>query len=227
MGSTQSRCDCDLPYGDGNIIFEASDMLVTGGAATATRVSKGELSWRFGATQTGVIMIPLGSVLFRSGLQDGLQEQFGTGAGTGAQGLPAPPATFTTPASVSGRPPFTGATQLTPPTSRPKGILIKSVTLRYAISGAALTQNNFGIAKTVWANNAAPVVTDLLTNAQNGLLLATQAQPYVTTIALPAGSQVFQTTVEQTIMMEWDPTTQGGGQLDVFSVRVAVSYNFN
>lgn len=224
---TQGRQDCDLPYVDGNIIFEASDMLVTGGTATATRVAKGELSWRFGANQVGVLMIPLGSVLFRSGLQDDLQQQFGSGAASGAQGLAAPPASFTTPASVSGRPPFTGATQFVPPTSRPKGVLIKSVTLRYAISGAALTQNNFGIAKTVWANNAAPVVTDLLANGQNGLALATQAQPYVTTIALPTNSQVFLTTIEQTIMMEWDPTTQGAGQLDVFGIRLAVTYNFN
>lgn len=133
---------------------------------------------------------------------------------------------FTTPAGVTGPPPFTGVTNLTPVTApRPKGILFREIYPVYAVAGAALTTNTIGLTKTVFSNNVAPAVTSLLTDAANGLATATNAQPYLTPIQIP--SPAYQTTKFASYILEWDVTTAGGGTAELFGVFMDIGFNFN
>lgn len=291
MSRTQGRYDADTPYGDGHIFVSALDGTLTSGTGTATRAGAGLFSLNLGATDTAILSIPLTSLIFRYGVQDYLQEQFGSTNAGGAQGKPVggftavvttqatagsavnvavntsvgftkgdnvnaggqftfitaiPDTThitlntltanltvnstiaqnvFTTPAGVSGPPPFTGVTQLTPPTApRPKGIGIRAIYPIYSIAGAGLSTNTIGLTKTVFSPNAAPVVTSLLANAANGLATATNAQPYLTPINF-ASPIPMQVTKYASYSIEWDVTTAAGTAV-LYGVFIDVNYNF-
>lgn len=133
---------------------------------------------------------------------------------------------FTTPAGLTGPPPFTGTSEFTPVTSpRPKGIFIREIYPVYLISGAAATTNTIGLTKTVFANATAVSVSSLLTNAANGLATATQATPYVTPIQVP--SPAWQTTKFAEYLLEWDISTTTGGAARIYGCFVDVGLNFN
>jgi hypothetical protein len=292
---TQGRLDCDTPYADGHVFFSAFDGSFTAGTGTPTRsgaAGSGLYSMALAATDTASLVIPLSGLMFRYGVQDWLQEQFGSQIAGGAQGLAVggytalstaaagpgsnvsvpvntsvgftpgraikagtqntfivsiPDAThivlqtltatlatnsvlteslFTTPAGVSGTPPYSGITQLTPVTvPRPKGIAIKAIYPVYSITTAAVTTNTIGITKTVFAPNVAPVVTSVLANAANGLATAANAQPYITPInfAEPAS---FQVSKYASLNIEWDVTT-AAGTANLYGVFLDIKYNWN
>lgn len=297
MSRTQGRLDSDTAYGDGHVFFSALDGTLTSGTGTATRNGAGSFSLNLGNTQTAVLTIPLTALIFRYGVQDWLQEQFGSTIAGGAQGLSVPGFTalvtttasagtnvnvavntstgftvgrkvlagtqntfitaipdsthitlavltasltagltisqdlFTTPAGISGAAPYAGGGTappgfMTPVTARPKGIALKALYPVYAIAGAAASLNTIGITKTVFANNAAPVVTNVLANAANGLATATQAQPYLTPINFST-PVTFQTTKYAEYSIEWDVTTPGGGTAQLFGIFLDLAYNFN
>jgi len=133
---------------------------------------------------------------------------------------------FTTPAGVTGPPPFTGVSQFTPVTSpRPKGIKFREIYPVYAVAGAALTLNTIGITKTVFTNVTAPTITNVLANAANGMNTATNAQPYITPVML-AASPVYQNTKYSSFNVEWDVTTAGGGTAQIFGVYIDIEFNY-
>lgn len=298
MSRTQGRSDQDLGPGDGHIFIPASAGQLSSGSGTFTRNASGSVSLNIGNSQTCVLDMRLESLLFRYGVQDWLQEQYGSQEAQGAAGLTVlgyttyttasiaagnsvsipvknsanftvgrtlvvdtvastvqefsvitsiPDAThivvnaianshssgiivqenaFTTPAGVTGPPPFSGTSSLVPVTApRPKGITFKEIYPVYAIAGAALTTNTIGLTKTVFSNNVAPAVTSLLTNAANGLATATNAQPYITPIQIP--SPAFQISRFAEYILEWNVTTPGGGTAELFGVFIDVGFNFN
>lgn len=293
MSRTRGRQDSDLGYADGHIFIGPEAFTATTGTAALTRNASGDFSLNIGASQTAVLQCPLDRLIFRYGVQDWLQEQFGSAQAGGSQGLPVggystlttasatagssvnvavinsgnftngrfvsagtqktqivaiPDAThitlatltvtlaagslisenlFTTPAGVTGPPPLTGTTSLTPVTSpRPKGIAFRELYPVYQLTGAAASLNTIGLTKTVFANATAPVVTNLLTDAANGLATATQATPYVTPIQI-ASPAVYQTTKFSEYMLEWDVTTAAGGAARIYGVFIDVLYNFS
>lgn len=221
---TGGRFEAKTPFTDGVIEIGAQDFQVMSGVtSTFVKAGKGLVTLHIGASLAPVIIVDLGAFFTRKlGLAPFLQEQFGTAAGVAG---PTSVANTSDPDAQSGIPPFTGASQLTPQKGFfPKGINILDVTLQYAIAGAALTGHTIGISKTVFANNAAPVVTDVLANAANGLATATQAQPYVTKIAVNSGFLVTDLTH---YILELDPTTQVAGTYDLSGATLHVSYNWN
>jgi hypothetical protein len=298
MSRTQGRYDSDTAYGDGQIFIPIGAGNLSSGTGTYTRNASGSYSVNLGNSQTAVIGIPLRDLLFRYGVQDWLQEQFGSSAAGGAQGKPVggfstystasaaagsnvsvavgtsagfsvgdnvlagtqktfitaiADAThltlatltatlasnsfisqnlFTTPAGITGAAPYKGGGTvppgfLTPVTSpRPKGLGIRAIYPIYAVAGAALTLNTIGITKTVFSNNAAPVVTNLLANAANGLATATNAQPYLTPINFASPISMLTTKYAEYII-EWDVTTAGGGTAELFGIFIDVNFNFN
>jgi len=132
---------------------------------------------------------------------------------------------FTTPAGVTGTPPYTGSSQLTPVTSpRPKGIAIKAINPVYTVTGTAATVNTIGLTKTVFANITAPVVTNIIANAANGLQTAVSATPYLTPINI-AQPVIFQNTKFSELLIEWDITP--GTTALLYGVFLDVVYNFN
>lgn len=139
---------------------------------------------------------------------------------------------FTSPAGITGVPPFkAGGTappgNLLPLTApRPKGIGIRAMYPVYSVAGAALTTNTIGLTKTVFSPNAAPVVTSLLANAANGLATATNAQPYLTPINF-ASPIAYQVTKFAEYIIEWDVTTAGGGTANIYGIFLDLLYNYN
>ena len=301
MSRTQTRFESDSAYLDGIIpLLPGADILATGasGASALTRIAAGEFSLRATAAAAYVIMGGASSLIYRTGLQDNLQENFGSNRAGGAQGLPVgvplnylngsivagtnvnvtvfstvgmvagayalldtvasgvqefirivsiTSATvfvaasilnshasgapiqmnnFTTPAGASGAPPFTGLSQLTPQTGfRPKGVLIKSLTVAYIISTAAITVPTIGLTSAFYTATTAPVITTMITNATNGLATATQATPYVTVIPVPVANQAWITTPQTAVTVEMD-FTNGAGTVDILGFFLGCSFNY-
>lgn len=309
MPRFQSRLDCDRGYNDGHLFISAFDSITLSGTTGVARTGAGNFNLTIGNTQTVVLAFPLTNILFRTGVQDDLQEQFGSLRAGGAQGRHVPgfssyttgsltagssvsipvlnsglvssatagfqvgdmltldtvasgvqefpfitsipdathvvvnkivnahstnaPITqnvFTTPAGVSGRPPYSGISQLTPVTSpRPKGIQFRAIYPWFSVAGAALTLNTIGLTRTIAANNAtvASGESDIIANAANGLPTATQANPYLSAIAVPNASQIYQTSKFASYNLEWDLTTAGGGTAALWGIFIDVTYNYN
>jgi hypothetical protein len=134
---------------------------------------------------------------------------------------------FTTPASVTGLPPFTGITQLTPVTAvRPKGILIKQVTPRYVVNTANPTTLTIGITETVYVHGTAPATTvnTILTNAANGMPVAFSANVNVVPIPIPVANQKWFMNRNSDITIEID-ITNNGGTVDLLGIDLDVSFN--
>ena len=135
---------------------------------------------------------------------------------------------FTSPGGASGIPPFTGSSELTPVTSaRPKGVALKSLTVVYLVTGAALTVPTVGMFATAYVNLVAPVTTTLIAQATNGLQTAANAQAYVTTIPVPVAQQGFIITPNTSTVIELDANVGAATTLDVISMFLTCSFNYN
>jgi hypothetical protein len=232
MSRTRGRLDSDLPYVDGHAAFGISDMSTTTSTALAPAYSATlGLGGTVAASTATVVQIPLENLIYRTGLRDDLQEQYGGGITAGvpaaANGTAVTPTNpFTTPAGVTGRPPYPGVTSFVPVASRPKGISINSLTLVYSITTNAATLNQVQVLSFTYANAAAPIVTTLLANGANGLATAasTAGQTYATTAALT--NQNFIVGVNQIPVVQWS-ITPGAGGATLYQVIANVTYNFN
>jgi hypothetical protein len=308
MPRFQRRLDTDTGYSDGHVFIPMNTNFATTGATPPTPAASYNTVTNIYVTslatpaQAYTFSVPMNEYLMqRYGVQDDLQEQFGSGQPIGAQGLQVgqpttlstgsslagsnisvavlssvgfvagtwctvdlagsqeialinsiPDAThiqfqtlknahttpfiitsniFTTPAGVSGSPPYTGVTQLTSVTApRPKGILFKQITPVYSILTAAATVNTIGIIGTTFANAAALAAQNtVLAVAANGLQTATNAagQFYVTPIPIPVAKQVFQTARNTEFTLNWNVTTGAAATAAIVGVYVDVVYNFN
>jgi len=295
MSRTQGRNDSDTGYADGQIFISAFDAAADPGTIAPGGATPGQ---RFVTiTNPATITIPISSVLFRYGVQDWLQEQFGSARAGGAQGLPVggfttlttaalvagvnvsipvinsaaftagrkitldtggpieyptivsfPDAThilvnqvlnahasgvvisenlFTTPAGVTGAPPFTAASQLTPVTSaRPKGILFREIYPVYTPLTTAPTALTIGLFQTVFANATAPVTTPIIAPANNGMPLTVATNPYVTPIQVPVAAQTWRTTKFADYSIELI-STGAAGTISFYGVFIDVAFNFS
>lgn len=218
MSNTSQRFENDTPYTDGHIFIPGEEFKqVSGAAQTFTRNAKGDLSINQGASIAAVYTRSI-SHLFRLGLGQLLQEQFGGSVGPDAvPGFPGSPvATF---ANAT-------AAQLVPPSTNkiPKGINILDITPQYRIDTNPLSVHTIGISKTVYANNAALTIIDILAQAANGLATAVQASPYSTKIAVNSGFVIDDLSQ---LVIEWTVTTPVGGAFRLYGIDVHVSFNYN
>jgi hypothetical protein len=210
MPRFQKRLNCDAGYPDG-ILF----LTMPG----ATNASTGSTLALAGAT---TFNIPLTPLILRSGLSDDLQEAFGGGAVSavfaGARGLPSPPAVFSTPAAVSGTPPFTGITQLTPQTAaRLKGVQITSITPIATVTTAIVS--TFTLNQVAFVNGVAPAVTALINALSAPIPISTDN---VTPIAV--ATPPWLTNVNAQYILNWT-ITAGVGTL--YGIRLGLNYNYN
>jgi hypothetical protein len=135
---------------------------------------------------------------------------------------------FTTPWQAGGRPPFTGAAQLTPQTTvRPKGIFFKQLAVAYIVNTANATVPTIGLTAITYANGVAPAVTTLIANATNGLSTAFAATPYVIPVPVPLANQGFIITPNTSVVVEFDFTTGTGGTVDVLGFYLTCGFNYN
>lgn len=303
MPRFQRHISCDNGYPDGQIFISALDFTVPaaaqGGIVTVPTYTNTTPFTEYiqvpASTAAGTIHFPLSKFLFRLGMQDGLQEQFGSSFG-GAQGMAVnnpitwttssisagssvsipvansagfvagnyvtvdiagtqekplitsvPDSThivvntitashssgiqvgqnpFTTPAGVSGAPPYTGLSQLTPVTApRPKGIQVNSISLIYQVNSVNATSQAIALYSTIYKNAAAPVSTALITSGTNGLVSTAAANPVITTIAVP--TPAYLTSPFQEITVVYTPVTPSGSTINIYGIHVSVTYNFN
>lgn len=228
MPRTQKRWLADQGMVDPQIPIAVTSFVATTGALPITFSTSLGLIGTPTASSANVLEIPLDHLVYRSGMQDDLQEQFGGGATsqvfTSALGAAAPPATFTTPAGVSGPPPFTGVTQFTPPTSRPKGIRINSITFNYLITTNNATVNTCAVYDFVYADGVAVVANVLLASAANGLSVTASATPHVTTVALT--TPAYLTALNHFPVVSW-AITPGAGGVSIYGITLNGHFNFN
>ncbi|SRR6266478_1030159 len=149
-----------------------------------------------------------------------------TGAATG--GAPISQNLFTTHAGVTGRPPFTGSSQLAPVTSvRPKGIALTGLSITYLITGANLTVPTIGMFAVQYPNLTAPVVTTLIAQATNNLQTATNAQAYTTPIPVPVANQGFIITPNTAVAIEYDANVGAATTLDIIAIFLTAKFNYD
>lgn len=210
---TEGQFQQDTPFTDGMTIFTPKDMQTSFAAATdavLTRNAAGDWSWNQIASKTNIYAIPL-DLLFRLGTALDIQQQFGGSIG---------------PIPVQGRPPFTGSSQFTSPTSKfyPKGIRIKDFVVNYQVATNPLTAITCRYDRTVYAEGAGPTVTNILAAAANGLLLTTGTHSVkVTGLA----AQSFEVTDLSALTFELSIQTAAACTCNLENVVVHYSYNFN
>lgn len=148
-------------------------------------------------------------------------------ANSHSAGVPLTLNAFTTPAGVTGRPPFTSTTEFNSTVApRPKGIKFKQLAAVYSVATAAGTLNQLTLTATQYIpNNTAIAQTTLL--AATGMPEATNAQPYVSPVNLPVANQNFIVTPYTQLVLEWDFTTGTGGSAVLYGVYAKVDFNFN
>ena len=229
MPTTEQFWQSNTAFTDMQIFIDPYHIFAASGAATLTRDGSGLVNLAIGASQTCVF-----EAFFTPKTRTGMyatpaldQEQFGTAA---SQPGPSLVANTSGPLALKpGFPPILAANMATLGNIQrgpiPKGIQINSIDAIYSVAGAALTLATIGVTKTVFANNAAPVVTSLLANAANGLPTATQAQPYVTNVPLTTIAFLTDNDVEPII--ELDLTTAAGGSVKLYGLIARCSFNFN
>jgi len=149
-------------------------------------------------------------------------------ANTHSSGAPVALNLYTTPADVSGYPPVTGLTQLTPVTApRPKGIKVTALVINYLVGTANISAQTVGLAAATYANGVAPTITTLIANATNGLPVAFGATPYAWVIPVPVAQQVWLNTFNTILAIEFDFTTGTSGTVDILGATLSCQFNFN
>ena len=214
---------------DMQIFIDPHHIFASSGVAAVTRDGSGLINLAIGASQACVFQ-----AFFTPNTRTGMyatpaldQEQFGTAA---SQPGPSIVANTSGPLALKpGFPPILAADMATLGAIQrgpiPKGIQINSIDAIYLVTGVALTLATVGVTKTVFANNTAPAVTNLLANASNGLPTAVQAQPYVKNVPLTAVAFLTDNDVEPII--ELDLTTAAGGSAKLYGLVAHCSFNFN
>ena len=178
-------------------------------APTLTRAAAGNYYYACVATQTVTAICDLNFLEQRTGYKISDQEQFG-----GAYG----------PGPAAGNPPFTGATQLVPPTAYfPKGIEISNISLVYGISTAAITSQVMTLQSALYANTTAAAVTAITLSTATSLATASTTNPYVTTIAVKTPS--FTTTDLTAISIENTISIASTAQYNLYGAFIHCSFN--
>lgn len=221
MPHTQSRYQQDLGFSDGYIHIPAPDWISTGAAATLTKNAVADISWNVGASLAAIFDVNVSDgQIARTGFGEDLQEQFG-GTGIPASAQPQVYRPDVIPSMSTGQ-------QLTPRTAlKTKGFKPLSLKVIYAITGAALSLHTIRVDKTVYVNNVANAITPIIVNGANGLATATQANPYVTTIAFPAAQQIYQITDLAALWIEIAATTIAAGAYRLYGCEMSIEFNLN
>lgn len=222
MPHTKSRYMQDLGFNDCRIRANAGDLVFTGATLAVSRVAAGQWAIVLGtpAAQANTFAVNVTQMLARRlGFFEDLQEQFG------GSGIPAS-------AEYQGRPDTLGAMNtgqpITPRTAfKVKGFKILSFDVIYSLGVANATAHTCRVDQTLFVNNVAPATTSVLASGANGLATATQAQPYVTNVALAAGQQIYRINTDQDVWIE-DVIT-GAATTTVtfwgFDINLEINYN--
>jgi len=223
MPHTQSRYQQDLGFTDARIFLGPGDIVVnTPVNAPLTRNAAGD--WSFNQITTGITTIYgvniTNAIIRRTGFGEDLQEQFG-GTGIPASAQPQVYRPDVIPA-------MSAAQQLQPRTAlKLKGLKLLSFDVVYTIGTLALTSQSIRVDQTTFVNNAAKTITAVLAAGANGLATATQANPYVTNVALAAGQQVYRNLVDQQLWIDLTVVSPNTSVYTLYGFDCLVEFNYN
>lgn len=223
MAHTEGRYQQDLGFTDGRLRGSPGDLVFTGATLAVSRVAAGQWAIVLGtpAAQANTFALNVtNQILRRTGFGEDLQEQFG---GTGIPGS-AQPSPY--------RPDVIGAMntaqQITPRTAlKLKGFKLLSFDVIYSLGVAAATSHTCRVDQTLFVNNVAPATTAILASGANGLQTATQAQPYVTNVPLPANQQIYRNVGDQDLWIEDVITGAATTTVTFWGFDLFFEYNFN
>ena len=223
MAHTEGRYQQDLGFPDGKVRGSAGDIVFTGATLAVTRVAAGVWAIVLGtpAAQTNTFALNVSNqILRRTGFGEDLQEQFG---GTGIPGS-AQPQVYR-PDVI---PAMNTAQQIQPRTAQKvKGYKLLSFDVAYLIGVAAATSNTCRVDQSVFVNNTAIATTPVLASGANGLQTATQANPYVTSVAIPAAQQIYRTIADTDLWIEVAIAGAATTTLTFYGIDCFVEYNYN
>lgn len=221
MPHTQSRYQQDLGFTDAYVYIPASDFIASA-SAVLTRNAAADFSMNL-APSLGPITLsaPLSDgQITRTGFGEDLQEQFG---GTGIPGS-AQPQVYR-PDVIPG---MSIGQQLTPRTAlKVKGFKPLALKVVYQIGVANLTTHNIRADKISHVNGAANTIASMIANGANGLAVAFAANPQVTVIAFPVAQQVYQISDLTQMWVELTVTTPASSTYRLYSVELAIEFNYN
>lgn len=223
MPKTQSRYQQDLGFTDGRVMCTPGDLVwdVAAQASIARTVAgQWSLLHTTGANTTNFAVNVTQQIIRRTGFGEDLQEQFGgTGIPGSAQVQPYRPDVI---AGMS-----TGQ-QLQPRTAlKLKGFKLLSFDVIYSIATLALTGQTCRVDQTQYVNNVAAATTVVLASAANGLQTATQANPYVTNVVLPANQQIYRTLTDMALWIEVGVVAAATSIYNLIGIDCYCEYNFN
>lgn len=228
MPHTQGSWTMDGAPNDGQIFIDPYHLWDSSAHAVLTEDVSGLVNLGLAATLAGTFRG------FKTGLnRTGIyatpaltQEQFGTAA---SQPGPSAVANTSGPLAQVGFPP-TLASKLSTlvgpvvgPT--PKGIMINSMDVIYSVLTANASLATCGITKTVFADNVAPSVSNIIAVAANGMPVAFRAQPYVFNVPVP--NPAFLTDNDGEPIVQVNLTAGAGGTIKFWGVVLRVSFNYN
>lgn len=223
MPHTQSRYQQDLGFTDGKVRGTVGDLVFTGATLANTRVAAGQWGIVLGtpAAQANTFALNVSNqILRKTGFGEDLQEQFG-GTGIPASAQPQ----FYRPDVIGS---MNTGQQLQPRTAlKTKGFKLLSFDVIYQITTLAATTSTCRVDQTIFANNIAPAVTSVLASAANGLQTATQANPYVTNVSIPAAQQIYRTAADMDLWIEVVITGAATTNLTFYGIDCYIEYNLN
>ena len=106
------------------------------------------------------------------------------------------------------------------PGMQKKGMMVLGFDVIYKVT-VALTVATVGVIKTKFVNNVAPVSTNLLAVAANGLQTAIQTQPYVIHVNVPTPSFIVDPDTSVLFVLNMS------GTADFYGVELYLAYNLN
>jgi hypothetical protein len=228
---TQSAFFADTAHTGGWVVYDAFELspLLLAGTQTAnfviTRNALGDYSLNrtaggaetYQAVQSVIDLKRLIESPSNSPADLPFQAEFGTAAGT--EGWPA---------GAPSLPPFTGATQLTVPTSdAPKGVQLTDVVVIYQVGVVNLTSATLTLQRTVFANNVANAITNVPISA-TALPLTSAGDatgPYVAVRAVT--TPVFETVDLSDLTLEFQFTMANTGTMRVYALGYHCNFNFD
>lgn len=226
MPHTQSRYQQDLGFTDGKIFLGPGEIVWDVAAqAGISRVAAGQwaVAHVAAANTTNFAVNLTQALLRRLGFGEDLQEQFGSQSGSGIAA--SAQVQVYRPDAIPGM--GTGQ-QLQPRTAlKVKGFKLNSFDVIYSIGTLALTAQTCRVDQTVYANNVAAATTSVLASAANGLQIATQANPYVTTVTLAAAQQIYRILTDSALWIEIAVNAQATSVYSLVGIDCAVEFNYN
>lgn len=238
MSQTQGRWTAKTPFPDLQL-FLGADKFTDAAALATTPTTIATPGLMFKTIPAGDACILFSSIpyaMLRSGVYATPQfdqEQYGTAAS-----VPGPTSVAHTSDPLAEPNPATPYFQGFPPTlaasmttlagatagPQPKGIQIDSVDVIYQVlTDATAVAATIGLTKTVFANLAAPVVTDLIALGAHSLPVVIGAQPQVTNVAVATPGMIVAADTE--LLLNINLTGGTAGTIKFFGAVIKAHYN--